>query len=88
MQNQILLEKLNELPPHKISEVEDFIDFLRYKSAGKSEDLRYSAISDYAEKHAGSDMDYDEDLEQASIEFLNEDDRCFRVNGLGESKKE
>jgi len=74
MQNQVLLEKLNELPPHKISEVEDFIDFLRHKAERKSEDLRYRAISEYAEEHAGSDMDFDETLERASVEFLIEDD--------------
>ena len=75
MQNQVLLEKLNELPPHKISEVEDFIDFLRHKTVHKTEDLRYQAISDYAEEHAGSDMDFDETLEQASVEFLIEDEK-------------
>jgi hypothetical protein len=74
MQNQVLLEKLNELPPHKISEVEDFIDFLRHKTKHKSEDSRYRAISEYAEEHAGSDADFDETLEQASVEFLIADD--------------
>ena len=74
MQNQVLLEKLNELPPHRISEVEDFIDFLRHKTEVKSKDSRYQAISEYAEEHAGSDADVDEALEQAGVEFLIEDD--------------
>lgn len=64
MQNRVLLEKLNELSPHKISEVEDFIDFLRHKTERKAEDSRYRAISEYAEEHPGSDADFDENLER------------------------
>lgn len=74
MQTQTLIEKINNLPAEKIYEVEDFVDFLQAKSKRQIEESSFRAISEYAEKHAGSDADLDEELEQASVEFLAEDD--------------
>ena len=69
MQTQVLIEKINGLPLEKVSEVEDFVDFLQEKLKRQAKDLRLRAISEYAEKHAESDADLDEELEQASAEF-------------------
>lgn len=35
MHAQSLVEKLNELPPERVAEVEDFIDFLRSRAQAK-----------------------------------------------------
>ena len=68
MQTQVLIEKINGLPTEKLDEVEDFVDFLQEKLKRQAKDLRLRAISEYAEKHAGSDADLDEEFEKASIE--------------------
>ena len=70
MQTQILFEKINDLPIEKIYEVEDFVDFLQEKLKRQAKESRFRAISEYAEQHAGSDIDLDEELEQTSVEFL------------------
>jgi len=35
MRAQSLVDKLNELPPERVAEVEDFIDFLRQRSQAR-----------------------------------------------------
>ena len=75
MQTQILFEKISGLPTEKIYEVEDFVDFLQEKLKRQEKELRSRAISEYAEQHAGSDFDLDEDLEQTSVEFLLESEK-------------
>jgi hypothetical protein len=32
VQNQALIEKIRSLPPEKIAQVEDFVDFLRHRT--------------------------------------------------------
>ncbi len=70
MQTQVSIEKINSLPTEKLDEVEDFVDFLQAKLKRNAKESRLQAISEYADRHAGSDMDLDEELEQTSIEFL------------------
>lgn len=74
MQTQILFEKINGLPKEKIYEVEDFVDFLQEKLKRQENESRFRAISEYAEQHAGTDADFDEELEEASVEFLMENE--------------
>lgn len=74
MQTEVLIEKINGLPFEKISEVEDFVDFLTEKSARETKDARRRAIAEYAEKHAGTDADLDRELEQAGIDCLLENE--------------
>ncbi len=74
MQTQILIEKINSLPLEKIYEVEDFVDFLQEKLKRQVINVRFQAISEYAEKHAESDTDLDRELEESSIEFLSKED--------------
>lgn len=74
MQTDVLMEKINSLPMEKVSEVEDFVDFLREKIERQAGRERFQKISEYAEKHAGSDADLDAELEQAGAEFLAETD--------------
>ncbi|MDQ3131132.1 MAG: DUF2281 domain-containing protein [Pyrinomonadaceae bacterium] len=72
MQTQILIEKINNLPPEKIYEVENFVDFLQEKLKREAKETRFRDISNYAEQHAESDADLDNELESASVEFLTE----------------
>ena len=72
MQTQTIIEKINGLPPEKLVEVEDFIDFLKEKSNREIKESRFQIISEYAAKHAESDADFDEELHEASLEFLSE----------------
>ena len=74
MQTQNLIEKINNLPLEKIYEVEDFVDFLQEKSKRQLYQSRFQAIAEYAEKHAGSEVDLDEELERTSLQFLSEED--------------
>lgn len=73
MQSEILIRKIENLPPEAIAEIEDFVDFIALKSQQKSNQKRDDAISAYAEKHAGGKIDLDEELEAAGIELLLEE---------------
>ena len=57
MQTQILIEKINNLSKENLIEVEDFGDFLLEKSKRQVEKSNFQEVSDYAEKHAGSEVD-------------------------------
>ena len=73
MQSEILIRKIESLPPEAIAEIEDFVDFIALKSQQKSNQQRDDAIAAYAEKHAGGDIDLNEELEAAGIELLLEE---------------
>ena len=71
MQNELLIEKINGLPPEKVAEVEAFVDFLQQKDKQDAAHRLADEIAAYAAAHAGTDADLDAELEGASIEFLN-----------------
>lgn len=62
-----LIEKINALPPRKLSEVEDFVDFITAKSSTSERD---DQIAQFAAEFGGTEFDLDEDLEAAGIEVL------------------
>lgn len=62
-----LIEKINALPPRKLSEVEDFVDFITAKSSPAERDV---LIAQFAAEFGGTEFDLDEDLEAAGIEIL------------------
>lgn len=70
MQTETLIEKIKSLPPERIAEVEDFVDFIAQRNAAAS---RYEAIAAYAAEHAGSDVDLDRELEAAALERLRDE---------------
>ena len=73
-----LIEKINGLPPRRVAEVEDFVDFLSEKESPASEDERARRIAAFAREFGGSACDLDPDLEAAGIEALlaiDEDER-------------
>ena len=61
---QILIEKIATLPPQRLAEVEDFVDFLRAREAGKEteRDSRLAAQAARASEPAFARVwDNDED---------------------------
>ena len=67
MQTDALIEKIKSLPPERLSEVEDFVDFIAQREAPAA---RHEAIAAYAAEHAGSEADLDPELEAAATEHL------------------
>ena len=70
MQNLNLIEKIQNLPPETRHQVEDFVEFLSAKQKAKYE--RENLLQEYAAKHAGTDADFDVELETAGVEHLLE----------------
>ncbi len=66
MERQTLLKKIEELPPDRLAEVENFVEAIihRHESAQKS---LHRALSEYATQHAGTTVDLDQELEAASV---------------------
>ena len=64
----ILIQKINALPPEKIDEVIDFVDYLTESQTWRSE--RTAAIATFAAEFAGTEFDLDEELEAAGVECL------------------
>jgi hypothetical protein len=62
VQDQALIEKIRSLPPEKISEVEDFIDFLHHRSEDRFLSKAAAKLSETAFQAVWSnpeDDDYD-----------------------------
>lgn len=69
MQTESLIEKIKSLPPERISEVEDFVDFIAQHNASVA---RYESIASYAAEYGGSTADLDPEVEAATLEHLRE----------------
>lgn len=72
MQNSGLIEKIQNLPPETVSEVEDFVDFLAEKQRKSTKQKRHEELLAFAEEFAGTELDLDKELEAASAEHLLE----------------
>ena len=70
IQQKLILNKINTLPPSKIAEVIDFIDFLAEREALNKRTERFSMIAEYAIENADTEFDFDADLEKSSVENL------------------
>lgn len=79
-----LIEKINSLPMSRISEVEDFVDFIasRSQDCRVNEDLtdieKDEMITRFAAEFGGTSYDFDEDLQEAALEAIaqnGEEDR-------------
>jgi len=70
MERQELIKKIEQLPPNRLAEVENFVESL----ARRDNDLNRSdvnqALLDYAIQRAGTEADLDPALEGASVEHL------------------
>lgn len=65
-----ILEKINSLPPDKVAEVVDFIDFMAARNRAANRDEQFARIHAYALEFGGTEYDLDPQLEQAGIESL------------------
>lgn len=74
MQVEELIEKIKSLPPERIAEVEDFVDFVAQRDSAS----RHASIAAYAAEHAGSEIDLDTELEAAALEHLNAEEEASR----------
>jgi hypothetical protein len=70
MQTETLFEKIKSLPPERIVEIEDFVDFIVQRNSVAS---RYESIEAYAAQYGGTAADLDPELEAASLECLRDD---------------
>jgi hypothetical protein len=75
MQTETLMEKIKSLPPERIGEVEDFVDFIAQRSAMAS---RHEAIAVYAAEHGGTAADLDPELEAAALEHWHDEEEGSR----------
>ena len=74
MERQELIKKIEELPPDRLAEVENFVESLTRRDHDSDQKTLHQALTDYAIKHAGTDVDLDPDLEAAAVEHLLEED--------------
>ncbi len=58
---QVLLEKIKQLPPQRMAEVEDFVDFLRAKEAREEDQRLTQAATKASEASFAAVWDNDED---------------------------
>lgn len=50
---QTLMEKIQSLPPDRIEEVEDFVDFLKARSKQRNKTATSQDLSDFPVEHLG-----------------------------------
>lgn len=70
MERQELIKKIEELPPDRLAEVENFVESIMHRDRNLFRGNLHQALSEYATQRAGTDADLDEDLEAASVEYL------------------
>ena len=70
MECQELIKKIEQLPPDRLAEVERFVESITSDEVESVRERRFSAISEYAAKNAGTPADLDEELEAAGVESL------------------
>ena len=73
-----LFQKINALPPDKIGEVIDFVDFLAGRDASSWKAERTAEIMAFAAEFGGTEFDLDEELEAAAVETLLAMDEATR----------
>jgi hypothetical protein len=73
MERQELIKKIEELPPDRLAEVENFVESLTHRDYSSDHRSLHQALTDYASTHAGTPVDLDPELEAASTEHLLQD---------------
>ena len=71
MERDDLLERIRNLSPEKLAELESLVDSLEQKSWRPRSVVRQQqleALAAYAEEFGGTELDLDKDFEQAGIE--------------------
>jgi Protein of unknown function (DUF2281) len=70
MQRQELIKKIEQLPPDRLAEVEDFVESLARRDNDQDRTGLHQALSDYIVQNTGTEADLDEALEAAAVEHL------------------
>ena len=70
MEQQELIEKIKRLPQDRVAEVESFVDSLARRDNRSNRENLHQALTDYATQHAGTDADFDPELEAAATDLL------------------
>ena len=68
MQPEVLLGKIQALPPQRVSEIIDFVEFLAQREQLAKMSVRDVALAAYVAEWAGTEDDLDPALEQAGID--------------------
>ena len=69
---QVLIEKIKQLPPQRMAEVEDFIDFLRQRTSARAAVTVHRGVLDFPVDRAGS---WPPDLELRREDIYDHDGR-------------
>lgn len=65
----ILIEKINALPPTKLASVSDFVDSIAERPS--CEEV-YRSIAEYATEFGGTEFDLDPEFQEAGLECLRD----------------
>lgn len=68
------MEKINALPHRRISEVEDFVDFIASRTDELPDEEKDQMIARYAAEFGGTEFDLDENLMEAGLDAIAERD--------------
>ncbi len=74
MERQELIKKIEELPPDRLAEVENFVESLARRDSTSDRRSLHQALTQYASQHAGTIVDIDPELEAAATEYFFQDD--------------
>ena len=74
MERQELIKKIEQLPPDRLAEVEDFVASFARRDKDQNLTGVDQALADYVVQHAGTEADLDEALEAAAVEHLLQED--------------
>lgn len=70
MERQELIKKIEQLPPDRLSELEEFVESLELRGDCEYRNELHRDLAEYAQQHAGTGADLDGELESASAEYL------------------
>ena len=74
MERQELIDRIKKLPQDRLAKVAEFVESLVQRERNASRANLHQALSDYAMEHAGTIADLDPALENASTNYLLQQD--------------
>lgn len=74
MERQELIDRIRKLPQDRLAKVAEFVESLVQRERNASPANLHQALSDYAMEHAGTSADLDPALENASTNYLLQQD--------------
>lgn len=74
MERQELIDRIRKLPQDRLAEVAEFVESLAQRERNSVRANLHQALSNYAMEHAGTIADLDPTLENASTNYLLQQD--------------